>query len=80
MARYHILPMCYVSPTIPGVAIEGLNTLPGLSREDRATLQQIKHANDPNPNPSWGYNPYWGQQDMSAAALAQLGQLYSKYS
>ena len=62
-----------VAPTVPGVALGMLNTIPGLTSMEKTTLQQIKHGNDPSLNPGWGPNPYWGPTDMTAEALGALG-------
>lgn len=63
-----------VVATVPGVAIQMINE-GYLTPYERATLQKIKHANDPKPNPSWGSNPYAGPEDHTAEALGAMGKI-----
>ena len=65
---------CMCAPTIPGVAINYLDTIPNLSPQERAILNQVKHSNDPRAR-KYGFNPYGGPVDHSAEALADMSKI-----
>ena len=66
---------CSTGPTVPGVAIDMINTTSGLTPEEKSTLMKVKHSNDPILNTRWGPNEYWGQTDMNGEALDALSKI-----
>jgi hypothetical protein len=79
MSHHKHVELARVRVTVPGMAIEGINSL-NLNTQDYNTLQQIKHANDKYLNQQWGPNPYWGSQDMTPQALAAMSTIYAKHT
>ena len=69
----------WCSSTVSGVALDLKNTIEDLTKSEKATLDQIRHANDPNLNPNWGSNPYWGPKDMTGPALQAMADIANSH-
>ena len=69
----------FTAATVPNDALNMLNTTSGLTREEKSTLQKIKHSNDPILNTRYGPNEYWGSTDTSAEAFGALADIAKKH-
>lgn len=67
----------YVADGVDNMAFQWLKQ-EGFSRQDRATLQEIKHSNDMRLNPSFPSNRFWGPEDKTAEAMAELNQIWQR--